>query len=79
MKSLTEILGAYPIHSDIRRQLSEELAGMEGDAGRYGYLRNDPPSELCVRYWAYLAEDNIYVDGFNLDMAIDAAIAEVSQ
>lgn len=59
------------------RELEQQLTAArerEGDVKRYAFLRNDPPTNLCVR----MARDGcqaIYTDGAELDAAIDAALS----
>jgi len=48
---------------------------LEADAARYRFLRNDPPSSLCVRIDREGCQA-IYTDGELLDAAIDAARRE---
>lgn len=57
--------------------LQRDKADAEKDAARYQYLRNDPPSSLCVRKKSksVIVSDLIYVDGENLDGLIDAALS----
>lgn len=55
--------------------LRSRLAALEEDRARYEFLRKDPPSELAVRKKVIRdgMERILYIDGENLDYAIDAA------
>lgn len=52
-------------------RIVEELA----QARRYRFLRNDPPTSLCVR--SMDGNNLIYVDGQNLDELIEEAILDI--
>jgi len=54
--------------------LNARAGGDAKDAKRYRFLRNDPPSSLCVRIDREGCKA-IYTDGEILDAAIDAALA----
>lgn len=49
-------------------------AGEARDAARYRFLRNDPPSQFCVRKWD--GHSMLYVDADTLDAMIDAAMTK---
>ncbi len=56
-------------------ELVSRLVALEEDRARYEFLRKDPPSELAVRKKVIRdgIERLLYIDGENLDYAIDAA------
>jgi len=56
-------------------ELIAEVERLRADADRYRWLRNDPPVSLAVRRHPGETERGCYLDGWNLDDAIDAAIA----
>lgn len=58
--------------------LRAELDGLRADAERYRWLRDDPPTDLCVRSTSRHG-NMVYVDGSVLDRAIDAAIDAARQ
>jgi hypothetical protein len=51
------------------------IEGLEADAIRYRFLRDDPPNSLCVRIDREGCAA-IYTDGDILDAAIDSAMQE---
>lgn len=65
------------LHDGFVRSLFSEAAveieRLRRDAERYSWLRNDPPTSMCVRIKreGYAA---LYTDGAELDAAIDAAM-----
>lgn len=56
-----------------------ELSALRKDAERYRWLRDDPPISLAVRRRPGETEAGCYLDGDNLDKAIDAAMAASSR
>ena len=56
----------------------QKIAADERDAVRYRWLRSDPPSHLCVRRLSLNSALGTYLDGENLDTAIDAAMSAQS-
>jgi chromosome segregation ATPase len=57
------------------RCLRAECEGLRQDAERYRWLRNDPPTHLCVRRkeFKHGIEMLIYFDGPDLDRIVDRA------
>ena len=58
-----------------------EVEALRADAERYRWLRNNPPTSLCVRQDRATAFNTtaVYIDGQNLDAAIDAARASTDE
>lgn len=48
---------------------------VEKNAARYLWLRNEPPLSLSVRRFPGETPRGCYLDGYNLDAAIDAAMS----
>jgi len=74
MTALTTILAKYPLAEDLRRQLSEELAGMERDASRWNIA-----SRASFLPIAIVNGDMDIVEDVDADVLADDAIAKVSQ
>jgi len=58
-----------------------EVEALRADAERYRWLRNNPPMSLCVRQDRATAFNTtaVYIDGQNLDAAIDTARASTDE
>lgn len=57
-------------------RLLDALEQASKDAERYRWLRDDPPLSLAVRRHPGETEAGCYLDGYNLDKAIDAAMSD---
>ncbi len=55
-------------------EAAAEIERLRVDAARYRWLRDDPPLNLAVRRFPGETERGCYLDGSNLDAAIDAAM-----